>query len=91
MFKECSICKQSKPYYSFTKRKESKDGLRNDCKECINKRRREWFANSNYYENNKETLSNNHKKWKDKNPSIIKNISKRYYDNNKEKCLNYRM
>lgn len=33
--KTCTICKQTKPASEFHKQAGLKDGLRNDCKECI--------------------------------------------------------
>ena len=35
--KICSKCKQEKDIILFSKRKDSKDGYRNICKECDNK------------------------------------------------------
>jgi hypothetical protein len=36
--KECTICKIKRPLFDFYKRKETKDGLRTDCKECFSLR-----------------------------------------------------
>lgn len=35
--KECKICKQNKSLDNFHKNKTSKDGYRNECKECKSK------------------------------------------------------
>ena len=36
--KTCKICNIEKDFTFFSKRIDSKDGYRNDCKECRNKR-----------------------------------------------------
>ena len=35
--KQCKICNKTKPLESFHKNKPSKDGYRNECKECKSK------------------------------------------------------
>lgn len=39
--KQCIICKQFKPLDCFSNKKDSKDGKRSSCKECINSKNRE--------------------------------------------------
>lgn len=41
--KKCSKCNEVKPVSEFAKRKDSKDGYRNDCKVCKVKREREAY------------------------------------------------
>lgn len=40
--KRCCDCKQIKPRESFSVRKTSRDGLRGDCTECLNRRNRDY-------------------------------------------------
>jgi predicted GIY-YIG superfamily endonuclease len=53
--KECIKCNTTKPYSEFNKRKDSKDGFRNDCSECLNERTK------NNYHNNVESISKRRK------------------------------
>ena len=50
--KECIKCKTVKPCSEFNKRKDSKDGFRNDCSVCLNDR-----VKKNYYNNVEDILT----------------------------------
>jgi len=61
--KACSRCKVVKPVNEFYKRKDSKDGRRNDCKECKDEYNKEYREDNKehykqydkqYYQDNKE-------------------------------------
>lgn len=85
-YKVCSICNIEKSINEFHIRKESVDGRRKSCKECTQKRIKDWKNANNYYENNKEQLTKNYYKWVDKNPQGRKDSANKYYHNNKEIC-----
>ena len=44
--KKCSKCGEIKPYSEFYKHKSISDGHRPDCKECTNKRSKNWSQNN---------------------------------------------
>jgi hypothetical protein len=81
--KVCSKCEIEKELIFFNKRKDSKDGYRNDCKECYKNR------SEIYYEKNKENLLLQKKKYYENNKEILSIKHKNYYENNKEVCINY--
>ena len=49
--KECIKCKTTKPHSEFNKRKDSKDGFRNECSVCLNER-----IKNNYHNNIEDIL-----------------------------------
>lgn len=77
--KICSKCKESKQFSEFAKRKDAKDGYRNECKICA----KEWRLN------NKENLLEYNKNWKKSNTEHISIYNKNYAQDNKEKLKNY--
>lgn len=77
--KVCIKCEFEKELSEFGKRADSKDGYRNDCKEC----RKEF--NKLYKELNKESLSNKKKIWALINKEEISQKQKEYREDNKEK------
>lgn len=44
--KQCSKCKETKPYNDFNARKDSKDGYRNECKACLKDIHRSYYVNN---------------------------------------------
>lgn len=68
---------------NFFKRKGSKDGFRNDCKDC----RKE--ARTTYYEANKEKHAIANKEYREKNKEKITVQQKQYREENKEKIQKY--
>lgn len=76
------MCKEAKPRTSeyFPKRKDSKDGLRGECRECRSKYQKQ------YYEENKEELLKKDKLYYEE----YKEKKKQYYIDNKEKIIEYR-
>ena len=77
--KKCSKCGEWKPFSEFYKKKNTKDGLRSECKIC----RKE------YYENNKDQIKEYREKYYENNKEKLKEINKKYYENNKEKLKEY--
>lgn len=70
MKKTCNICNDNKDIELFDKRKDSKDGYRNCCKECDRKRRR-LIYNIN--------IENEHKRYNER-VSYFKNYNKKRRD-----------
>jgi hypothetical protein len=83
--KKCSKCKETKPIIDFYKHKDYKHGIRSECKECTDKKNRE------YYKNNAEKINEYqryyHKKHYKNNLEKEKNRKREYYINNKEKVI----
>lgn len=88
--KQCIKCSHIKPINEFCKRKSSKDGYRNYCKECnsilVVKR------NKTYYEANKEKCAEINKAYRKLNSTKIseyqKAYQKAYYEEHKEEVAN---
>lgn len=89
--KVCIKCNEEKIVSKFYKRKNSVDGYRNDCKSCMNDR----VINStnikqnkkNYYENNKEKISNCGKLYREINKKEISIRRKEYQSKDEAKRL----
>jgi len=87
--KICSKCKIDKDFSEFSLRKDSKDGFRNECKNCLKLQRKDYFDNyrkenveeinkkiKDYYFKNPEKRKDKTKKWLDKNTSYFKKYQK---------------
>jgi len=77
--KTCTKCNVEKKVNEFGNNKSSKDGLSHSCKDCCNKKSKEW------YKNNKEYASKRNKLYNKKNHTKILKYTKQYRDKNKEK------
>jgi hypothetical protein len=73
--KICSTCKEEKSLDKFTKNKNGKLGVHNQCKECRKKE----------YQKNKKHKFEYQKKYVKENKERIKKTKKEYYEKNKEK------
>jgi 5-methylcytosine-specific restriction endonuclease McrA len=71
----CSACKIEKQFSLFFKSKNKKNGIGNQCKECVKK----------YNIKNKEAISNNNKNRRDKNKEKAAEYAKKYRELNKDK------
>lgn len=79
--KICSKCEEEKDVCEFNKRKDSKDGYRNECKIC-------WYLkNQSYIKRHPQKKQEYNNKWISKNTDY----NKKYYKNNEKKFLNYRI
>jgi hypothetical protein len=96
--KICNICGSEKEFNEFHSRKDSKDGLRNECKSCtrnrINKYRKKNKEKTNSW--NRETYYRNiekhkqtKKNYRDRTKEEQKKRAKKYREHNKEKIKNY--
>ena len=94
MKKRCSECKQEKPKDEFGKSASSKDGLRSQCKICVNKTQRLYRENNKekikerdrlYQKNNPEKINEISRRYRKRNPEKTKERNRLYYENNKEK------
>lgn len=84
MEKICIKCKIIKKIEEFGIRRDSKDGLRNECKSCRKK------ISNKYYSNNKDIIDKRNKNWKLKNSDKNKKTNKEYSKKWKENNPNYR-
>lgn len=85
MTKMCNKCNQPKEMNvdNFYKRKTSKDGYRNECKECIKEHRRK------YRKDNEAHVKEVRRMWSGENREHLASYSKDYYSKNREHCLGY--
>jgi hypothetical protein len=96
--KICKVCEIKKNYIEFHFRKDSKDGLRNECKECtrvkvnnyrkLNKEKVNKWNKETYYrniENHRKTK----KTYRDNNKEKMNLLRVKWNENNKEKIKNY--
>jgi hypothetical protein len=97
--KVCNKCHIEKDFSEFHKRKDSKDGYRNDCKECNRQSNKLKYSKNKekirerhkqYYKNNTEYLNKINKNNKNKNKEKYKNTNKEYYLKNQKKILEYK-
>ena len=93
--KQCGKCGEIKDVKDFTKRKDSKDGLRGDCKECMrkcwNKNKEQYYKQKKiYYEENREKILESKKIYYSDNKDKILEQKKIYYKENKEHITEYR-
>lgn len=86
--KVCSKCGEEKNISEFYKRKDNKDGYRNDCKKCLNQKCEIYRENNpeklkkykqEYFKKNKEKLLEKKRKYRKKNPDKYKEETRRYY------------
>jgi len=82
--KQCTKCKEWKELAEFSKRKESKDGHRSQCKQCVSK------SKKYYYIKNKEQIKEYKKEWCENNKEQIKEYQKEWRENNKEQIKEWR-
>ena len=96
MVKVCSKCKVEKPLTEFYKRNDNKSGFRNDCKDCLSKRKKKYYKENKkehqkrgqkYYQLNKDEIKLRTKKWRENNNEYYKESMKKYFKNNKERLL----
>lgn len=87
--KRCGKCGMAKPISAFGKSARLKDGLRCSCNEC---RRQEYLANREhnikrsrrYYRDNKETVLQKNKEYKERRVDWYRDYNQEYYKENKE-------
>jgi len=79
MKKVCSKCKVEKNLNEYAKRKDSKDGYRNDCILCQKKIKDKWYLN------NRKKLLKRFKEWRVNNKDEKKQLDANYRKNNKDK------
>lgn len=89
MEKKCSKCNVVKDVSEFSRRKDSKDGFRNNCKLCRRNndkanRERINIQQKKYYQSNKEKFSSWSKKWRNNNKDKIAEKRKEWYEANKD-------
>lgn len=88
--KKCRKCEITKDIKEFSKKRDTKDGYRNKCKECNKKYREE---NKNYFkkwrEENKYIMKEYYKVYYEENKEIIKERSKEWREENRDKLIEY--
>jgi hypothetical protein len=76
--KNCNKCGELKELVDFYNLKTSEDGKQHRCKKCCNRRQ--------YYENNKEKVIAQSRKWQDVNSVKVKNNVREWQKANPDKC-----
>ncbi len=82
--KTCSKCKKRKPISKFYKDKTAKNGYRNWCKECRKK------YEEIHYQNNKEKILKQHKKYQENHKKEILQYAKQYRETHKTEIKKWR-
>ena len=101
LVKKCIKCGKELPITKeyFPVRKDSMDGLRNDCRICHTGVRHKYYEsnkdkmlkqNKENYEKNKDIILERNKIYQQNNKEYIAKIAKEYRENNKEKIKEYR-
>ncbi len=83
--KVCTKCKLEKEFSEFYKRENSKDGYRNECKDCYKKNSKEY--SKEYHSKNRDIRLKNQKIYYLNNKEKILEKTILYYYNNREKML----
>ena len=81
---KCTECKVEKDDKQFHQKKEKKNGLASICKECANKKHREWSLL------NRDKVKANHEKYREENREKCRARGLDYYYKNKWKYKEYR-
>ncbi len=100
-YKTCTKCGKELPATTeyFSSRKDSKDGMRDQCKECIKEREKQYREENKekvkeywkqYREENKEKIKKYKKQYREENKEKVKEYSKQYYEENKEYYKRYK-
>jgi hypothetical protein len=79
--KKCRICGLDKELKDFHKKKSSRDGYRNECKECVKDIQKKYKEDPTFIEKRKQY----DKKRYDENREEILEYKKQYHEDNKEK------
>jgi hypothetical protein len=98
--KTCKKCNTEKPFGDFYKRKDSKDGYRNECKKCKDLIAKKYSENNiekvkqikdKYYLSNKSDVIERTKKWQNDNKKRHEEINDKYKNkkSTKERYKNY--
>ena len=91
--KTCIKCGETKPFAEFYKRKDSKDGHRNDCKACRAEVEQQWHQKNKeaikertrrYHQENREAINERHRRYYQENREVILERDRRYKQENKE-------
>ena len=86
--KQCTNCKEFKPFDEFYKAKNSKDGFTYYCKECLKKSSTSWAKN------NPEKNAQKQRKWNKEHLNYASQLWQKQYskdpEKNREKCKNWK-
>jgi hypothetical protein len=77
--KRCSTCKETKPVSEFSRNRNSKDGLQNNCKECARGYISKW------QETNPDYFREAARRWAAENPERVRENARRWQEANAEK------
>lgn len=78
--KKCRVCHKSLPITKFSKRNDSEDGFRNECKNCSS------ILHKKYYENHKEDILNRQSKYNKEHRDERTKYSRYWCERNSRKC-----
>ena len=84
--KICRICEKIKNIEDFHKKKNTSDGHRNECKECVKELQKKYKSDPNFKDKQKEY---DKKRYQEKREKILER-KKEYHQENKEKILSYK-
>jgi len=96
--KTCRICGESHDLSFYYKEKGRRDGCRNECKDCLNKKSRDNYlknrdkrlqAQRDYYKSHRQERIKSMIAWSKRNPEKCRDYRKKYYEKNREKIIEY--
>lgn len=91
--KTCLKCQERKDLLEFPKDPQNKDGFKNSCKSCVNKRNRKYYHNNKdsilekkkqYYMTRREDILLSKVLYREENREQIRQTNRLYYERNKE-------
>lgn len=97
--KTCRVCGETKPCDEFQPRKKSKDGLRNDCRQCNNARSRAYYQantarcrkqSAAWVSQNRDKMRAYYKAYNRERREAIREYNRRYQVENAEALRQYR-
>jgi hypothetical protein len=86
MHKKCRVCNKIKSIDEFHKKKNTLDGHRNECKECVKNIQKKYKESPGFKEKRKEYDKERYENNRDK----ILERKKEYHEENREKILSYK-
>ncbi len=83
LYKKCRICDEMKEIVEFHKKKDTPDGVRNECKECVKIIQKKYKEEPGFKEKQKDYTKN----YYDNKKTKLLEHKKEYYKNNREEIL----
>jgi hypothetical protein len=86
LYKKCRVCGEMKEVDNFHKKMSTKDGYRNECKECVKVIQKKYKETPGFKEKQK---AYDKKRYEEKRKEILQR-KKEYHEENRERILEYK-